>query len=489
MENGQMGDVDNRIALHQGSDPMKPTDEQSHILNLLHTTKSNILIKALAGTGKTSTLELIESASSGPILCLAFNKKIAEEMAKRFKTTTTVRTFNSLGHRIWQKAQSKNLTLDPKKTQNLLKEHINGLKKTDRVEVYEAYWEIVHGVGLAKSIGYVPESWTGSAKRLLDRNEFFASLDEKPTELVRNTIDEILLASIRASYAGLIDFNDQIYMPALFGGTFPRFPLVLVDERQDLSPTNHVMLEKLRGSRIIAVGDQYQSIYGFRGADESALDSHRKAFRPIECDLTVSFRCPQQIVENVHWRVPHFKWNRTGGIVDRLSKLELNSVGDSTAIICRNNAPLFRLGFKLLSNGISISVIGSDIGPKVVGIMGKLGGADMSRSETLSAIEVWREEHLARESASANDLADCMKVFADHGETLSQAISYAEHLFKQRGLIRLLTGHKAKGLEWDTVYHLDPWLIGESEQELNLKYVIGTRAKEALYEIDSKDIQ
>jgi superfamily I DNA/RNA helicase len=82
-----------------------------------------------------------------------------------------------------------------------------------------------------------------------------------------------------------------------------------------------------------------------------------------------------------------------------------------------------------------------------------------------------------------------MKVFATFGATLGQAVSYAEHMFAQQGTIRLLTGHKAKGLEWDTVYHLDPWLIGDEEQELNLRYVITTRSKDKLFEVNSKDIR
>jgi hypothetical protein len=53
----------------------------------------------------------------------------------------------------------------------------------------------------------------------------------------------------------------------------------------------------------------------------------------------------------------------------------------------------------------------------------------------------------------------------------------------------LLSGHKTKGLEWETVYHLDaqripsPWSReGEAlEQEYNVRYVIETRAKNALY--------
>jgi len=54
--------------------------------------------------------------------------------------------------------------------------------------------------------------------------------------------------------------------------------------------------------------------------------------------------------------------------------------------------------------------------------------------------------------------------------------------------VTLASMHAAKGLEWDRVYHLDPWLIGQSEQEQNLRYVIQTRAKKAYYEIDSRDI-
>ena len=48
---------------------MNPTEEQQHILDLSTQTEDNLLISALAGTGKTSTLELIERAvKTKPIL-------------------------------------------------------------------------------------------------------------------------------------------------------------------------------------------------------------------------------------------------------------------------------------------------------------------------------------------------------------------------------------------------------------------------------------
>jgi superfamily I DNA/RNA helicase len=113
----------------------------------------------------------------------------------------------------------------------------------------------------------------------------------------------------------------------------------------------------------------------------------------------------------------------------------------------------------------------------------------MSTAQVLSAIENWRNAKLDRESKTADDIAECMKVFATFGKTLSLAIAHAEDLFKQRGTITLTTGHKAKGLEWETVYHLDPWLCKGDDQDKNLRYVITTRAMKNLYEIDSVRIR
>lgn len=469
---------------------MTPTSEQTSILSAVSDTAANLQIRALAGTGKTSTLELIEAASTvRPILCLAFNKKIAEEMSKRFSSTTTVRTFNSLGHRIWAKANASNLTLEPKKSQTILADIIKSLPRSRQGEAWASYWEVIHAVSLAKSLGYVPEGKYPNAKRLIERNAFYLALDEAPSDETADLIDDVLAASIKSAYSGLIDYNDQIYMCALFGGTFPRFPLILVDEAQDLSPTNHAMLDKLVRGRVISVGDPWQSIYGFRGAKQGGMAALKAKFEMTEHDLSVSFRCPQAVVEAARWRVPHFKWMKTGGHVEHLTQLGSAEIGENNTFICRNNAPLFRLALGLLSNGHSVSVAGSDIGPKIIGIMRKLGDDSDSRQRVNALIDDWLAERLAKESKTAADIADCMRVFASFGATLGQAISYAEHLFAQKGSIRLLTGHKAKGLEFDTVYHLDPWLCRDCEQDLNLRYVIITRAKDTLYEIDSRNIK
>lgn len=468
-----------------------PTDEQIAITERVRSAPGNIMINALAGTGKTSTLEMIEATCKiRPILYLVFNKKNAEEAEERLQSTTTVRTFNSLGHRIWGAVIGRDkLRVAPRKTQEDLVEFIKSSPARAQGPMWECMWEVIAAVGFAKSLGYVPDGIYPNAKRLITEEDFHASLDEKPDPLSAELINKLLGLSIKAAYAGRIDYNDQIYMPALFGGTYPQFPLVMVDEIQDLNPVNHQMLRKLGRSRIIGVGDPWQSIYGFRGAVRSGMSKLASEFGMEELDLSTSFRCPQAIVEHVRWRVPHFKWVKEGGDVRIPKSINPNDIHDDAAIICRNNAPLFSFALRLLGLGRSVSVAGSEIGPKLIGMMKKLGPSDLSRAQLRSAIFGWEARKTANDSKTAKDMAQCMLIFAQHGDSLGQAISYAEHLFKQRGSIRLLTGHKSKGLEFDCVYHLDQFLCDGSDQDLNLRYVITTRSANRLVEINSDQVR
>jgi len=468
------------------------TDEQLDILNAATMSKDNLMISALAGTGKTTTLEAIEQVlPRGPILYLVFNRKNADEATARMLSTTTVRTFNSIGHRIWSQSQSRQLKVDPKKSGTILKSIIDAAPSQHRDAIWSVFSEVTRGVGLAKALGYVPEGIYPNAKRLVTKDGFYSALDEMPDNLTADLIDTVLVRSIKASYEGLIDYDDQPYMPALFGGIFPKFPTVLVDEFQDLSPVNHALLERLAKGRLIGVGDPYQNIYGFRGAKAGGMALATVSYHCHELPLSTSFRCPSEIVRNVHWRVPHFRWTTEGGSIERPTRFRIDHLPEDATIICCNNAPLFRLGMQLLGSGRSISLAGGDIGPRLIGIMRKLGPETLDRAGLLVAIEEWLKDKLAKESKTAEDAAACMRVFAERGNDLGQAIAYAEHLFKQQGRLHLTTGHKAKGLEWSTVVHLDPWHVrrNPSEQDKNLDYVISTRSRDRLIEIDSEQIE
>jgi hypothetical protein len=303
-------------------------------------------------------------------------------------------------------------------------------------------------------------------------------------------VDELLTRSIAASYNGNIDFDDQNYMPALFGGKFPYFPEVIGDEFQDFNPVNHELCAKLiaRGARLTAVGDPFQSIYVFRGAMRGGMDIAAQRFNMTKATLSVSFRCPEAIVRGVHWRVPNMKWYKEGGIDRTLGITSPSDIPDGSVIICRNNAPLFSLAMRLLAGGRSVSVSGSEIGPKITGIMKKFGPLSLRQEEVLAKIQTWLDAKIAKESTTAQDTADCMRVFAGRGNTLGLALAYAEDLFARRGPLTLITGHKAKGLEWDRVYHLDPQLCRDSDQDQNLRYVIKTRSLCEYYELTTGDI-
>lgn len=108
----------------------------------------------------------------------------------------------------------------------------------------------------------------------------------------------MLAKSIRAAFKGYIDFNDQVYMPALFGGAFQKFPVILVDEYQDLSPVDHKLLERITSGRLIGVGDRYQNIYGFRGAKAGGMLEAVEAYSMNIMPLSLTFRCPTEIVKH-----------------------------------------------------------------------------------------------------------------------------------------------------------------------------------------------
>lgn len=476
------------------------TEEQQSIIHAATTTRDNLLISALAGAAKTTTLEFIcKYMPVAPMLSLAFNKRIAETLSKRLPGHVQCRTMNSLGHRVWAAATGRRLSLSFRKSYEILKSLTEDLSRSDRQDSYDSMAETLRAITWAKRLGYIPRRSPAPGKPLLTEEDFYASLDEEPTSLQVSLIEATLCASIRQAYDGTIDFDDQIYMPTLFGGSFPRFPLVLVDEAQDLSEINHAMLRRLVSNRIIAVGDPYQSIYGFRGAKSGGMASLSTTYQALALPLSTSFRCPKEIVLAAHFRAPTMRWAKPGGHVEQLSSLHTNDIPDGSVIICRNNAPLFRLALVLLGAGRGVHLVGTDLGPQLIKVLEKLGPESLTQEETYAAIDSWERQKLikARNKATVTDKAECLKVFAEFGTTLGGAIAYARHLFAGQGAIQLLSGHKAKGLEWDVVYHLDPWRIpskysvspAEIEQELNLRYVITTRAKQALYLISSDRIE
>jgi len=477
-----------------------PTDEQLEIVSAARDATDNLLISALAGAAKTSTLVLIaEALTKEPILCLAFNKKIADEMVKRLPTHVMSKTINSLGHGIWSNATGKRLVVDTKKNYTLTKEAFDTLRKGERADV--DFNETQKGVVRAKSLGYIPPGHVYANRSLITSEAFAETFEEEPSTLQLQLINTVLAKGIALAYQGQIDFDDQVYCSTLLGGTFPRFPLVLIDEAQDLSLLNHAFLSKLVSKRIIAVGDRNQAIYAFRSALTNSMDELKRRFSMVEKTLTISFRCPRRVVEEAQAIVPEMRYPDWAieGRVSHLTSWTQADLPEGTAVVCRNNAPLFKLAMRLLRQGRGCKIVGSDVGPQLVRALKGLGDESLSREATLAAIAKWEAERQkkSRAKASTEDKANSLRVFAEFGQTLGEALAYAQHLFAQEGPILLMSGHKAKGGEWDTVVFLDSWRIPsqwaegdeELQQETNIAYVITTRAKQELIYANLDDFQ
>lgn len=470
-----------------------PTPEQAAIVEAAQGSSDNLIISALAGAAKTSTLVLIAQAlPSTRILCLAFNKRIAVEMQERLPKNCTAMTLNSLGHRTWAETINRRLTLDAGKNYTILTELVKALPKAQQDDAYETFADTLKIIEQGKVSGYVPDGAFPATKRLLTDDEFFSSLDEEPSDLTIDLIRRASKLSIRQGLDGKIDFNDQILLPTVFPAMFEHYPLVLVDEAQDLSALNHATLRKLAKKRLIAVGDECQSIYGFRGAHENSMHVLQETFSMRKLVLSVSFRCPRAVVEAARWRAPHMQYPEWAkpGLVRNVQDWDQTLIPSEAAIVCRNNAPLFGMAIKLLKNGRRPEIVGNDIGKYLVKVMKKFGDPGMSQDEAITALNTWANEKRkkARDRAIAkiNDQEACIRVFLEQGETLREGIAYAEHLFATQGPIQMMTGHKSKGLEFDNVFILDRDLIRMDEpQDRNLFYVMQTRAKKELTYVQS----
>ena len=474
------------------------TPEQAEIVEAAQTTSDNLLISALAGSSKTTTLVLIaEALPKAKLLCLAYNKKIATEMQARLPPTCEAMTLNSLGHRAWGTTLGKRLIVDTKKNFNIVKQIIDAMPRRDKSAAYDDFAGILKAVDFGKITGYVPTGKFDNARPILNDEGLFEALEEEPTPLQWHIIREASFVSLKQSWQGIIDFSDQILLPGVFPVSFPSgHDGVLLDETQDLSVLNHVLIRKLvRSKRLMAVGDDCQSIYAFRGAHPGSMSLLQSDFDMRELQLSVSFRCPEAIVRAAQWRAPRMQWFRTGGTVRNLAEWNVADLPDHVTILCRNNAPLFAMAFKLLKAGRYPELVGNDIGKNLIRILKKLGPETMPREELERAIDQWLTVKLtkARNESAVHDQAACLHVFAEQGETLRDAVAYAEHILAANGPVTLMTIHRSKGLEFDHVILLDRHLIRTSTadkpniQEDNLLYVGQTRSKNILWYADSED--
>lgn len=518
--------------------PHPPTPEQQAILSAVKSSKDSLMVTAMAGTGKTSTLVMIANElPSQPAIALAFNVTIKKELEKRFPSYWKIMTLNGLGHLAWMRAlgRDKKINLDERKLGRL----ISAVFKDFQYSGNEDAWSNVRTlVSKAMQAGIVPSSRPHKGFRpdtpeqwamLADEN-WLVDMGETEIGLAR----EVLTRSVAEGFEGTISFDDQIYLPVCFNGQFPRYGLLLGDEVQDWSVMNRVMAQRTCSGKLILVGDPRQSIYSFRGADSDSMTRLRKLREKwIDLPLSVTFRCPKVIVDRQQGHAPgftafhsnkigevykHQKWlPDQGGKPEpegphswSWSWVEQLSGQGSIAILCRNNAPLLKIAFKLLRQNTAVTMLGRDIGKTLIAVSKKvLPDDDMTAVECVETVGLWRTNQVALANANGqeekvsalHDQAECLLAVIEgaRAETASAIRWYLKELFERSsGHVVISTIHRSKGLEWSTVLHLDPWRIPskhamqnpiQMQQELNLRYVCETRCMSLLIEANLEDFE
>jgi superfamily I DNA/RNA helicase len=304
-----------------------------------------------------------------------------------------------------------------------------------------------------------------------------------------------------------IDFADQIFLPIRNRWIRPLFDRVIVDETQDMDKAQLLLVQgacfdPTKG--FCVVGDDQQAIFGFRGADVTAIDRLKTELEADECPLTVTWRCGTAIVDYAKQANPAVadymagEGAHTGEVTtkhDVASMLVAVKPGDF--ILSRTNAPLVKLCLALLARGVRAYVAGRDIGTTLITIVRKLKINNIDQLAT--ALQSYTDAKIAKLSKDpkasdkewldakiegASDESEAILAVADGCHTIPELIGKLEGLFSDeasRPSVMLSTIHKAKGLEADNVYFAIGTLKIRSHDDEMLHYVAATRAKHALH--------
>jgi len=268
----------------------------------------NTLVVAGAGSGKTRVLVHriawlidVEGISSNSILAVTFTNKAAAEMRARIEEmlnmsarTMWVGTFHGLAHRLlrmhWQEARL------PQNFQILdADDQLRLIKRVMRtLDIDEQKWP-------ARQAAWFINGAKDEGKRARD----IASADDLfqiTHKRIYEGYEEICEQGGLVDFAELLLRSHELWLnnPALLGHYQARFHNILVDEFQDTNTIQYAWLRVLAGTQchIMAVGDDDQSIYGWRGAKIENIHQFSNDFADVKTiRLEQNYRSTQTILD------------------------------------------------------------------------------------------------------------------------------------------------------------------------------------------------
>lgn len=489
------------------SQPVKTwSPQQLAVFAFVEHGQGSAIVEAVAGSGKTTTS--VEATNRIPasqsVLFLAFGKQIAETLKSRVAAHVVASTFHSLGAKaLFRRLQGAKL--DDRKIHQLIDGHCSKATQELYATVVAKLVGFARGEGVGVLVANTPDVWYG----LLEHHGLELEEGAEPARAIEIAQGILQLSIELAETAKIIDFADQLYLPLLWKLSVGRYDWVFIDEAQDTSPVRLALARAALapGGRLIAVGDPRQAIMGFTGAGHDSLDQIAASFGAIRLPLSVSYRCPQGVVRDAQRFVSHIEASPTAseGSVTHVATFPLAQVDRQGVVICRNTAPLISAAFGLIAEGIGAKVLGREIGAGLIKLIDKQKAKGIDA--LIEKLEIFREREVTaalakKEDGKAdaiNDKIDAIRAVIDTlsetGRTVPKLISTIDGLFSDQanGVVTLCTIHKAKGLEFKTVYILEPALSPSKyarqewmkRQEVNLQYVAATRAQERTIYVDS----
>lgn len=476
---------------------MIPSIFQTNIYEALGNSTDNLIVEAVAGSGKSTTLEhgVGYLPENDPTAMFAFNKDIVTalqgRMAKQPKKPLrlNIQTMNAFGWGVCRQHQ-KGVRIDPEKTNNLLMLQFNMEDNKERAKYYKFRYPIGRIISLLKANLFFSES-VNEAQIQDIADQYGIDL---PAEQEFIPLCQMIWASSSRSRA-IMDFSDQVYQPMKMGWQIPQFATGLVDELQDLNPAQQELM-MAACSRFIGVGDRRQAIYAFAGADARSLQNMIDKTGSRTLPLSVCYRCPRAVIRLAQKIVPTIQWCDWApeGTVDTMKLDKFRAKAEpGDFVLCRVTADLVTECLAMIRQDKPAMVKGKEIGMQIAALIDRTGVSDRDSTETLynqlvkyhtEQIERLQRAHRAQAIEDLSDRVETVKVLLEAEETVEGVKRRINTIFsdKVQGTV-FSTIHKAKGLESKRVFVLRPDLSPHpkaetpeaKEQEENLMYVRDTR--------------
>jgi superfamily I DNA/RNA helicase len=468
--------------------------QQKDIFTFFKEGQGNLVVRARAGTGKTTTIiEAITHAPEDKILLAAFNKKIATELKDKLKNPKAeAATLHSVGFKFVNR--NRKVKVDSERGDRMARRALPAGAPDTVITLVKKL------AALGKNAMPFPD--------IDDMVDLAYAFDLDPDEWLEEqdwTTQRIAQAAIQAmehalADDGTIDFDDMIFVPIRNGWVRPTYSMVVIDEAQDMNAAQLILAMKVckPKGRIVVVGDDRQAIYGFRGADSNSIDRLKGELIANEMGLTITYRCPKAVVGRINHLVPDYKAadSAPDGIVrDASFEQMIKEAGPGDFVLSRKNAPLTKVCLKFIREGRRAMIEGREIGSGLLNVVKKVRGKSIP--DFLEKLNKWEERQVERLKKAGksgaekkiefiNDQAETLRAIAETSKGIPEMETKIREMFQETAggkldYIVCSSVHRSKGLERDRVWGLVETLYPGGRrvaiEEQNIEYVMVTRAK------------